>query len=70
MPNFTESNRMAFPLRTDGTWQVYEVDLASQPGYRGSITRLRFDPGPGGHPGDFIQIRSISARKPADPATR
>jgi hypothetical protein len=68
-PNFSESNRLSFPLHTDGQWHTYEVDLASHPGYRGSITRLRFDPVPGGTAGDFIKIRSISAQKPAADAT-
>jgi hypothetical protein len=69
-PNFTEKNRLSFPLRSDGQWHVYEINLTAHPGYRGSITRLRFDPVPSGSAGDFIKIRSISANNPAGETSR
>ena len=52
------------PLQTDGAWHVYAVDLAKQPQYRGAITQLRVDPGPGGQPGKVMRIRSIGFRRP------
>jgi hypothetical protein len=46
-------------VRPDGRYREYEFDLASAPGYRGAITRLRIDPTPSGREGDRVRVRSI-----------
>ena len=57
---FPKANRANFDVRPDGRYRAYEVDLASSPGYRGAITRLRLDPAPTGMKGDWVKIRSIT----------
>jgi hypothetical protein len=59
-PGFSENQSVSFQLIADGKFHVYHVNLASCSDYQGTITGLRFDPVPGGTPGDFIRIKSIS----------
>ncbi|MBI5831007.1 MAG: hypothetical protein HZB16_01680 [Armatimonadetes bacterium] len=52
------------PLIGDGVWHVYAVDLGTHPEYKGLISQLRVDPGPGGQPGKTMRIRSIGFTRP------
>ncbi len=44
---FTEPKSVKFPLKPDGQFYVYCLDLEGHPEWRGTITRLRLDPGSG-----------------------
>ncbi len=59
-PTFDSERRVAFPVRADGQWHTYEVDLSRSPAYRGTILGLRFDPVKTGEKGDFIDVAFIS----------
>ncbi len=62
--NFTEQRSLDFAIQPDGQYHTYTLELASSANYRGAtITRLRFDPAPGGVAGDFVTIRRIAAVK-------
>src|SRR5262245_39439177 len=60
----SESHRVSFPVIPDGQFRTYAIRLAGSPGYTGTITRLRIDPGEGGSPGDSVTIASVSYRSP------
>lgn len=54
-----------FPIIADGEFHRTVVRLADHPGYRGALTRLRFDPSPGGEKDAWVKIKSIKlAREP------
>ena len=57
---FSTRRRVEFTIIPDGKLHTYELDLASSPGYRGTITGLRFDPVAEGAEGDEVRIESIS----------
>jgi len=61
---FAAANRLAFPVRADGQYRTYEINLAASPGYRGIVTTLRLDPAVRGGDGQFVKIKSISFRPP------
>ncbi len=63
-PDFGRPKSVTFDVAPDGKYRVYEVDLASSPEWRGTITGLRLDPGPPGEPGDVVRIRTISFQPP------
>lgn len=52
-----------FPIKTDGEFHRYEVELANAPSYKGGIVRLRFDPIPTGRPGDSVIVKSVKLSK-------
>lgn len=54
---------MVFPIKADGQFHRYEVDLASAASYRGGIVRLRIDPAATGTPGDSVTIKSVTLTK-------
>jgi hypothetical protein len=41
---FSEDKTISFPVKTDGEFHVYEIDLSSSGKYVGAMTGLRFDP--------------------------
>ncbi len=63
---FSEDRRADFEIVADGVYHTYEIDLASRPTYKGTITGLRFDPIPAGAEGDEIRIESISWKPATD----
>ncbi|MGV3530847.1 MAG: hypothetical protein ACO1QR_00650 [Chthoniobacteraceae bacterium] len=64
--NESAPKSMDVPMIGDGEYRTYPVPLHESPDYRGAITGLRFDPAPAGKEGDWVKIRSISFRKPAE----
>lgn len=50
---------LTFPIEPDGQFRQYTLNLSEAAGYRGGITRLRFDPVPAGASGEWVRIRSI-----------
>ena len=65
-PGYAPSRCLSFETRADGLFHTYELDLKAQAGYRGVITGLRFDPEPAGAPGDFVELESLTFRKPIE----
>jgi hypothetical protein len=63
-PGFAENRGIDFEIHPDGEFHTYQVHLAASPEYKGIITGLRFDPIPSGRPGEFVDIESISWRRP------
>ncbi len=59
-PGFSPDQRVEFAIQPDGKPHTYEVNLASNPKYRGTITRLRFDPIDSGRDGDDVRVEFIS----------
>jgi hypothetical protein len=53
----SEAASVRFPVILDGAERVAEVELASNPRWRGVLTRLRFDPC--GRAGVRVRIRSV-----------
>jgi hypothetical protein len=43
-PDFTEALSYGFPLGSSGTWQTYVLKLSDNPGWKGTVQRIRFDP--------------------------
>ena len=41
----SEASSIRFPILADGQWHEYDVPVATNPRWRGVITRLRLDPG-------------------------
>jgi hypothetical protein len=41
---FSPERRVTFSIKPDGEFHTYKIDLASAPGYQGTITGLRLDP--------------------------
>lgn len=58
-PHFAEERSLTFDLPCDGQWHTTTVDVASHPQWRGTITGLRWDPVPGGRPGDWVRLRRL-----------
>ena len=54
--------KLGFPVKGDGQFHTYVVDLQSSPDYRGNITGLRFDPILTGAPGEYVEVAYISHR--------
>ncbi len=54
---------VAFPIKADGEFHRYEVDLATAPSYTGGIVRLRFDPVGSGAAGNSVMVKSIRLTK-------
>lgn len=52
-----------FPIKADGEFHRYNVDLASAPSYEGGIVRLRFDPVATGTTTDSVMIKSVKLTK-------
>ena len=63
MSNFDDKHRISFPIKLDGAFHTYEINLAGSPEYQGKITKLRFDPVPEGAPGDYVEIEFISRKR-------
>ncbi len=59
---FSPERRVELTIRPDGVLRTYAVDLASAPGYRGTITGLRIDPPDANGPDDEVRLESISWR--------
>ena len=62
-PGFSDERRVEFAIQPDGEPRVYEIDLASHPEYRGTITGLRLDPFGSKGEGDETRIEWISWRR-------
>ncbi|MEM1294637.1 MAG: hypothetical protein AAGH89_04685 [Verrucomicrobiota bacterium] len=58
-PAPTSQNHVRFPIKADGEFHRYEVNLADAETYHGPMIRLRFDPVDFGAPGDFVKIKAI-----------
>ncbi|MDH3583222.1 MAG: hypothetical protein OER86_03315 [Phycisphaerae bacterium] len=58
-----ETDVLTFPINPDEQFHRYTVDLSAATGYRGGITRLRFDPVPAGTRDDWVKVRSIGFGK-------
>lgn len=43
-PDYSEANSTVFDVRVDGVWRDYVIDLASRPGWTGTVVELRLDP--------------------------
>ena len=54
----SDSDQMSY--LDNGPWHDYTIHLASNPEYKGGITKLRLDPVSTGRTGDYIKIKSIS----------
>ncbi len=63
-PGFSQERSVTFRLTADGEHRITGVDLCRSPEYRGCITSLRFDPAPGGTPGQRVRVRSIGFAGP------
>ena len=48
-----------FPIKSDGEFHRYEVNLSTKSTYRGPMIRLRLDPASKGSPGAFVKIKSV-----------
>lgn len=59
-PGFSEARSLTFRAVPNGKFETYDIDLSASPEYKGTITGLRFDPEPEGHPGDEVLVKSIS----------
>jgi hypothetical protein len=62
-PHFSDERSVAFALKPDGNYHVYEIDLAGCSTYKGSIAGIRLDPVSAGAEGDYIQIKYITWKK-------
>jgi hypothetical protein len=62
-----EERSVRWQLRPSSDFERYRVELAGQPGWRGKITRLRFDPVGVGDGGEMVvvSVRLIRARSRA-----
>ncbi|HEY5911469.1 MAG TPA: hypothetical protein VJA21_12790 [Verrucomicrobiae bacterium] len=58
--SFTTEQSLKVPIRSDGRFKQYLVDLARSPRYDGLITQLRLDPAPVGQPGSHFRLKSVS----------
>lgn len=58
--SFSDRQRLAFPIISDGQVRTYEVALATHPLYMGQITGIRLDPAPGGITGDAMGLYTIT----------
>lgn len=58
-----KADTLAFPIKPDGEFHRYVVNLSAAAGYRGGMTRVRFDPVPTGARGDWVKVRSIRFSK-------
>jgi hypothetical protein len=59
--NFSEERSLRFPVKPDGRWHTYILDLAGRPGWQGPITGLRLDPvSVGAEVGGYVDVASIS----------
>lgn len=56
---FTSQRAHTFPIVADGRFHRQVIRLADHPEYRGSLTRLRFDPVGHGQPGAWMQLRRV-----------
>jgi len=63
-PGFAPERSVAFTLPGDGTFHDVEVPVAAVPGWTGTVTRLRIDPGTGWSA--FDRIAAIPAGTPPD----
>ncbi|HSU65694.1 MAG TPA: hypothetical protein VLJ39_02375 [Tepidisphaeraceae bacterium] len=61
--HFTDRNAARFQLTSDGAFHAYRLKFSNEPGWKGPITQLRFDPIGSGTAGDWIRIRSIRLEK-------
>ena len=57
---FSAERRLAFPVKPDGEFHTYEIDLGTVPGYRGTITGLRLDPTDSIAAGEEVRIEFLS----------
>ena len=66
--SWNPANSASFPVRGDGRFHSYRVELAGRPGYVGTITGLRLDPVVYDEPGRLVDITCISWKPcPVDP---
>ena len=49
-----------FPIKPDGEFHTYELDLSSVPGYQGTITGLRLDPTDSIAAGEEVRVAFLS----------
>lgn len=64
--SFSERNQLTQQISSSGAYGVYRFDFSSNPGWAGTITRLRLDPVATGG-GAAVGIRSIRILSPSTP---
>lgn len=60
-PHFSVQRSISFDLKNDGEFHEYEIHLAREGNYEGTITQIRFDPVPSGGEGEYIKIERIGS---------
>ena len=58
------NGRMKLDLPADGMFHTLELDLASQPTYRGTLAGLRLEIDAADHAGDVLRVESVSLKSP------
>jgi hypothetical protein len=61
-PDFGPGRHIEFPFTPDGRFHNYALDLGASPVYRGTITRLRFDPVAASYGKVDVALESISVK--------
>ncbi len=56
------NGRMKLDLPADGMFHTLELDLASQPTYRGTLAGLRLEIDDADHAGDVLRVESVSVK--------
>lgn len=62
-PKFNHEKSVGFPIKTDGKFHTYTLELSQCPAYKGAITQFMLEPASGGKAGDNIKIRYISGQQ-------
>ncbi len=57
---FSGDRHLAFPIKPDGEFHTYELNLSSVPGYQGTITGLRLDPTDSIVVGEEVRVAFLS----------
>lgn len=60
--NWSEDRSIRFPIKTDGDFHEYDIDVARSPEWKGIILQLRFDPTDSSGKIDIDWFRTISNR--------
>ena len=58
-PHTSADFRVDFPIVSDGSMRVYEVDLSQNKNYRNAVTSLRIDPVSRGGPEKGVRLKSV-----------
>lgn len=60
----SDTQRQSFTVINDGQFRMYVLDLSTHTNWTGQISRLRFDPVPGGSAGDYVEVLGITSTPP------